>query len=650
MGLFEHFPYTNFHELNLSWFLDTFRELLTEWEEQKVEFQNLKDAWEAMRTWITEYFDNLDVQEEINNKLDQMLADGSLESIFNDVIPGVIVNWMDENITVDSPVVDRSLSVPDAAADAKVTGDRINSIADLTDYSPYYKLELGGINGSGEEFGASDGTYMRSAYYIPMTEARYMQFPSKGDPTGKALYICYYNSSLVFQSRVQTTTGMAIDTSYPFIRLSFYYSGGNDEDMYRSWIDWNIPVTIVDTVNGMNEDITNIGNELKDIENLDDIHPTYDLENGGINSSGVEFGEQDGTYMRTPEYIPMETAQYMEFPSKGDPTGKALFICYYNSNKVFQSRVQTTVGMQLDTQYAYIRMSFYYSGGNDEDMYRRWVIWNVPTALVNAVRENLHLFKYNYNAASKTLTITGTKARYVVKRCVDSDINLDSWRLYSGDIMVNGSWSNMWTNSDAEGPIKIDNEADFISGFHGDEVYDNVSLLIDNSAIDLSSDAEGSGESFMLLQESTVYRAGTTTPAFTRYKKVSIRENNFNVQQRWVALVACTVTTGALCIMQCYDTDLISWDTDILQPIQPYTQSAVLDPATRVGNLYLNGGRKLSLVALVGWDNQYYYPTANYYSGQQRVKYYFYMYNGKTLSAGDELISKFSVLIDDYMM
>ena len=59
MGLFEHFPYTNFHELNLTWFLDTFRELLTEWEEQKVEFQNLKDAWEAMRQWITDYFDNL---------------------------------------------------------------------------------------------------------------------------------------------------------------------------------------------------------------------------------------------------------------------------------------------------------------------------------------------------------------------------------------------------------------------------------------------------------------------------------------------------------------------------------------------------------------------------------------------------------------
>lgn len=122
MGLFEHFPYTNFHELNLTWFLDTFRELLTEWEEQKVEFQSLKDAWEAMRTWITEYFDNLDVQEEINNKLDAMAADGSLQVILMRFVPSIITDWLSDNITPTSPPVDASLTIAEAAADAKVTG------------------------------------------------------------------------------------------------------------------------------------------------------------------------------------------------------------------------------------------------------------------------------------------------------------------------------------------------------------------------------------------------------------------------------------------------------------------------------------------------------------------------------------------------
>lgn len=125
MGLFEHFPYTNFHELNLSWFLDTFRELLTEWEEQKREFADLKEAWEAMRTWITEYFDNLDVQEEINNKLDAMAADGSLQAVLMQFVPGVVTNWMNDNIVPTSPPVDKSLTIEGAAADAKVVGEDI---------------------------------------------------------------------------------------------------------------------------------------------------------------------------------------------------------------------------------------------------------------------------------------------------------------------------------------------------------------------------------------------------------------------------------------------------------------------------------------------------------------------------------------------
>ena len=41
----------------------------------------LEDAFNALDDYVRNYFDNLDVQEEINNKLDQMLEDGVLEQI-----------------------------------------------------------------------------------------------------------------------------------------------------------------------------------------------------------------------------------------------------------------------------------------------------------------------------------------------------------------------------------------------------------------------------------------------------------------------------------------------------------------------------------------------------------------------------------------
>lgn len=86
MGLFEQFPYTNFHELNLDWFLNTFRGLLDTWEEQKVEFADLKEAFAALRSYVASYFDNLDVQAEINEKLDSMAEDGSLAAILNPLL------------------------------------------------------------------------------------------------------------------------------------------------------------------------------------------------------------------------------------------------------------------------------------------------------------------------------------------------------------------------------------------------------------------------------------------------------------------------------------------------------------------------------------------------------------------------------------
>lgn len=85
--------------------------------------------------FIENYFDNLDVQEEINNKLDVMASDGSLSEILRPFIaleaPDIISAWLDEHITPTTPIIDDTLSISGAAADAKVTGDKISSL----DYS-----------------------------------------------------------------------------------------------------------------------------------------------------------------------------------------------------------------------------------------------------------------------------------------------------------------------------------------------------------------------------------------------------------------------------------------------------------------------------------------------------------------------------------
>ncbi len=85
MSIFNEFPYTNFHELNLDWLLDRIRELMDSYRGLENNQFELKNLFNGLKTYVNTYFDNLDVQEEINNKLDQMLEDGSLLDLINQV-------------------------------------------------------------------------------------------------------------------------------------------------------------------------------------------------------------------------------------------------------------------------------------------------------------------------------------------------------------------------------------------------------------------------------------------------------------------------------------------------------------------------------------------------------------------------------------
>lgn len=52
------------------------------------DFENLTNLFNQLQSFVNNYFDNLDVQEEINTKLDEMVEDGTLESLISTQILG----------------------------------------------------------------------------------------------------------------------------------------------------------------------------------------------------------------------------------------------------------------------------------------------------------------------------------------------------------------------------------------------------------------------------------------------------------------------------------------------------------------------------------------------------------------------------------
>lgn len=86
---------------------------------------NLYHAYSDLQAFVNDFFSNLSVDEEINNKLDAMAEDGTLSALIEPFIPAIITDWLNTHITPTSPPVDDTLTISGAAADSKVTGDTL---------------------------------------------------------------------------------------------------------------------------------------------------------------------------------------------------------------------------------------------------------------------------------------------------------------------------------------------------------------------------------------------------------------------------------------------------------------------------------------------------------------------------------------------
>lgn len=122
--MFHQYPYTDAHELNLDWFLNEFKDLVADWEQFKTDltadWDDVKNDWITLRTWVENYFQNLDVYQEISDKLDAMLLNGDLDA----PIATAAGDWLTAHLaTPSTPPIDTTLSVASAAADAKTVGD-----------------------------------------------------------------------------------------------------------------------------------------------------------------------------------------------------------------------------------------------------------------------------------------------------------------------------------------------------------------------------------------------------------------------------------------------------------------------------------------------------------------------------------------------
>lgn len=158
MGVFNNFPYTNIHELNLDWILEKLKEVLDD-------NKSMSEQIDAMQYTI----DNLPLEQEVRDQLTEWLNDGTLANIINQTAFNQLRTDIDAN-TASINTLNSRLSLVDSPkilfiGDSYLAGSQLDPTdpvwADicaqkmgLTLNSSYWKYAHGG-----DTFGNTDLTY-----------------------------------------------------------------------------------------------------------------------------------------------------------------------------------------------------------------------------------------------------------------------------------------------------------------------------------------------------------------------------------------------------------------------------------------------------------------------------------------------------------
>ena len=143
------------------------------------DISSMYEAYEQLETYVNEYFDNLDVQEEINNKLDEMSSTGELSALISKYVKPFLEEQTEYNEETRNYVNERLLYQDNEINNIKYAiGSPLvaNTAAEMTDTDRVYVYtgnETGYNNGdwyyyNGTEW-VSGGTYNSESYTTDKT-------------------------------------------------------------------------------------------------------------------------------------------------------------------------------------------------------------------------------------------------------------------------------------------------------------------------------------------------------------------------------------------------------------------------------------------------------------------------------------------------
>lgn len=188
--------------------------------------------------------------------------------------------------------------------------------------------------------------------------------------------------------------------------------------------------------------------------------------------------------------------------------------------------------------------------------------------------------------------------RHTYERFIDNSINVDVWRatdVYVCSVNFDPLYSI--TTGDNEGVIRLDGESDYIGGWHGDEIGQDVFIYVDDNLITSSSNLSGYCDKVQIIVKSDIYHADTQNLAFIKYKDVTYKGDEILIKCRWIAQSGFTVQHIRAGIYSIYKEHngipLVSTmrnnDTYLIdEPVHGIGGAATIQNIIMNGNIHLN--------------------------------------------------------------
>lgn len=278
----------------------------------------LNDAYVQLQDYVNNYFDELDIEAELRNVLDAMALDGTLDELLDPLVanrlPGVVeeqidnvvagqidnsvsgqidevvseqlpplvaetvpenvTDWLNDNVDPvgSAVIVDKTLTIEGAAADAEATGEIKNDIIDSSlienidgsDYTWERKL----INSDGR---VSNSDFAITSEFIDIEDKRSVKYVGVHEEDGDPLYVrvSQYNSSQEFIQRdtildeYGTINIIVLEEECKYVKFTFGHTAASGNYFYEE-----DKIYFKGTLGYILNDLfENINNEIESVEN-----------------------------------------------------------------------------------------------------------------------------------------------------------------------------------------------------------------------------------------------------------------------------------------------------------------------------------------------------------------------------------------------